>query len=668
MEFSVAPALFEKYPDYCVGGVIAAGLDNRRAAKASYRLLQEAAAEAREKLGATPVSEHPNILSWREAFRQAGIKPSEYPSSIEALLKRVARGDALPDISPAVNLSNAVALQYILPMGGHDLDHLVGAFEVRLAHEGDLFALPDVKEGDEGRVERVAAGEPVYVDQAEVRTRRWVWRQGRKARVTPDSRTIFFPIDGFASLNGPDVQAAVAKLAQLLTEHLGASCQIFFINKQQPRVAWNVKQLESGIIPALVANDSTNQKGSLDKVEVTINPRRERDQIDRLLTRAVADIVTREELEAKLRSGRQLRVKLGIDPTGPLIHIGRSVALHKLADFQKLGHQLVLIIGDFTAMIGDASDKDATRPLLTREQVQKNLETYMQQIALILDLDKVEWHYNSEWFDKMTFADMMVKLLPRFTVAQMTERENFRERLRAGKPVSLQEIMYPIMQGYDSVMINADVEIGGTDQLFNMMTGRELQVMFGQPAQSVLMNVMINGTDGRKMSTSEGNGIFIAEEPRNQYGQVMSVIDEQIIPYFTYITRVPEEEIEQMQAELEQGANPIIYKRKLAHTLVKMYHGQEAADAAADYFKRTISEHQVPEDMPEFTLPAEEISLRDLLVTTKLAESKNAAERLIKDGAISVDGEKFTEPKGRLAPKDGMVLKRGRQYARVRLE
>jgi tyrosyl-tRNA synthetase len=666
MEFSVAPQIFEKNPTYCVGGVIAAGINNRQAGEKSYQLLQEAAAQARQKLGDTPVSEHPFIAAWREAFRQMGIKPSEYPSSIEALLKRVARGDDPPNVSPAVNLSNAVALKYLLPMGGHDLDQLVGNFQVRTAHEGDLFSPAEIKEGDEGRVESVTPGEPVYVDEAEVRTRRWVWRQGRKARITSDSQTIFFPIDGFSDLNEAEVKAAAEELAQLLTEYLGAHCQTFFVNKAQPRVAWNITpaQEEAGVSRP----DDTRQKGTFAKVDVILNPRRQPDAIDRLLTRAVADVVTREELEAKLRSGKKLRVKLGIDPTGPKIHIGRSVALLKLRDFQELGHQIVLICGSFTAMIGDASDKDATRPLLTREVVERNMERYKEQIGLILDLDKVEWHYNSDWFDKMTFADMMTKLLPRFTVAQMTERENFRERMRAGKPVSLQEILYPIMQGYDSVMIKADVEIGGTDQLFNLMTGREMQEMFGQSPQSLLMNVMINGTDNRKMSTSQGNGIYIIEEPRNQYGQIMSTVDELIIPYFEAITRAPMEEVEQMQAEIEAGANPVIYKHRLAHTLVEMYHGKEAADDAADYFRRTISEKQIPDDIPEFQFAAGEVSLRDLLVTTKLAASKNAAERLIGEGAITINGQKFTEPKGRVTLENGMILKKGRQYARVRLD
>ncbi len=394
---------------------------------------------------------------------------------------------------------------------------------------------------------------------------------------------------------------------------------------------------------------------------------KERDAIDRLLTRAVADIVTREELAKKLRSGRQLRVKLGIDPTGPRIHIGRSVTLHKLRAFQDLGHQVVLIIGDFTALVGDASDKDSTRPMLTTEMVQRNLENYKEQLSLILDPAKVEWRYNSEWFGQMSFAYLLRELLPRFTVAQMIERENFRERFRAGKPVSLQEIIYPIMQGYDSVMVKADVELGGTDQLFNLMTGRQLQEIFGQEPQSILMTNMINGTDGRKMSTSEGNGIYIVEEPNSIYGKIMSTVDEQIVPYLLSITRVPEEEIEQIQREMAQGTNPINFKRKLAFSLVEMYHGQVAAGAAAEFFRKTITEHQQPEEMPEFTFPAGEIALRDLLVSTRLAESKNAAERLIGSGAITVDGEKASEPKGKISLREGLVLKRGRKYARVKV-
>lgn len=653
MQFSVATPVFQKFPNYCVGGVIAAGVDNKRGVAEAYRLLQEAVVYARQQLGATPVAEQPYVVVWREALRAADIKPSQYPSSIEALLKRVAKDETPPDINAAVNLANAVSLRYQLPLGGHDLERLEGNFTVRPAHAADIFS---PREGGEGQIETVTPGEIVYVDEAEVRTRRWVWRQGRKAQISQPSQYIFFPIDGFVGLNETEVKAAAQELAALLTTHLGAVCQTFFIDKNNTVVEWEVPTMSdngnSKSVPALV-----------------LNQKRAPDAIDELLTRGVAEIITREELEKKLRSGQQLRVKLGIDPTGPRIHIGRSVALHKLRQFQELGHQIVLIIGSFTAQIGDASDKNATRPMLTRAQVEANLQTYRLQIAKILDESKVEWHYNSDWFDQMNFQQG-IELMSKFTVAQMIERESFSERFHNGKPISLQEIVYPILQGYDSVKIQADVELGGTDQLFNLMTGRQMQEAAGQPPQSVLMNVMINGVDGRKMSTSEGNGLYIDEEPRQQYAQMMRTIDEQIIPYFEVITDLPLSEIETMRGELDAGTNPMKLKKRLAWTLVQMYHGQAAADEAQREFEQVHQKGELPENIREWTPPTNKLewSLPDLLVETGLASGKNEAKRMAGEGGVKLDGNKLEDPRAKVRLQDGMVVQRGnRHFIKIKL-
>lgn len=653
MQFSVAASVFEKFPNYCVGGVIAAGVDNKRDGDAARQLLQAAVAYARQQLGDTPVAEQPFIAAWREAMRTADIKPSQYPSSVEALLKRVAKGENPPSINPAVDISNSVSLRYVLPLGGHDLDRLVGNFTVRPAHATDVYSPRDA---EEGQIETVNAGEIGYIDEAEVRTRRWVWRQGRKAQISQDSRHIIFPIDGFVGLNDKEVKEASQELAKLLTEHLGAVCQTFFVDKNCSVAEWNFQEM----------SDNSVNSGPT----IVMNQKRERDAIDELLTRGVAEVVTREELEKKLRSGQKLRVKLGIDPTGPRIHIGRSVALHKLRQFQELGHQIVLIIGAFTGQIGDASDKNSTRPMLTRERVEENLRDYKEQISKILDLDKVEWHYNTEWFDKMNFQQG-IELLSRFTVAQMTERENFQQRMRTGLPVSLQEIIYPILQGYDSVMIQADVEIGGTDQLFNLMTGRQMQELYGQRPQSLLMNVMINGVDGRKMSTSEGNGVFINEEPKQMYAQMMRTVDEQIIPYFEVLTDVPMSEIDAMRATLDAGTNPMQLKKKLAHTLVRMYHGADAANEAQRDFEQVHQRGELPEDMPIWTPENNqtEWKLSDLLVKTGLASGANEAKRVADEGGVKINGERPNEgARSRVTLADGMVLQRGnRRFVRVKL-
>jgi tyrosyl-tRNA synthetase len=656
MEFRVAANIFELFPDYCVGGVIAYNLNNNRSTDEAYRLLQTVMAETRAKFtptneGDNPVANHPYIAAWREAFRKAGIKPGEYLTSIEALLRRVAKGQDLPSISPAVDLANAVSLKYLLPMGGHALDQLIGGFGVRLAHQGDFFSPP---EGDSGEVENVPAGEPVYADQQEVRTRRWVWRQGRKARVTSHSKSIFFPIDGFANLNATEVKQATEELAKLLTDHLGAVCQTFYIDKNQPYITWNTK----------------HEKGtSMASPTIITGVKHERDRIDEILTRGVADIVSREELEAKLKSGKQLRVKLGIDPTGPLVHIGRTVPLQKLRQFQDLGHLVTLLIGGFTAQIGDASDKTDTRPMLTPEKVDENMTNYKEQLAKFLDLSLVEWYDNRDWWNNMPFKQGII-LMSKFTIAQMIERDNFKERWEAKKPITLQELVYPILQGYDSVIMKTDVELGGTDQLFNMLAGRKLQEIYEQPPQTVLCTELINGPDGRKMSTSQGNTVWVREEPKNQYGQLMRTVDELIIKYFEVLTRVPVAEVEQLQERMANGENPMNFKKRLAHTLVSLYHSPEEADAAQKEFEQVHQTGQLPDEIPTFTPPdgATEMVLQELLVKTGLCASNKEAQRLVEQGGISINNEKPKNAKERITLSDGMIVKRGnRQFVQIKL-
>ncbi len=659
MRFSIATPIFEKFPTYCVGGVIATGLSNRvppEVAQQIYDQLQSEAGQLRARLGAgadqtggQPISGETSVAVWRSAFKQAGIKPGEYLSSVEALSRRALKAGEMLSINPAVDISNSLSLRYLVPLGGHDLDALVGDFEVRLARSGDFYS---PVEGEDGQVESVPAGEPVYADQAEVRTRRWVWRQGRKARVTADSKNIFFPVDGWTGLNDAQVREAAAELAHRLELYLGANCIQFFLGKDNNGVEWN----------------TTNNKDLTVPVTIT-NLKRERDAIDELLTRGVADIITRDELEARLRSGKQLRVKLGIDPTGPLIHIGRSVALQKLRDFQKLGHQIIMLFGTFTGQIGDASDKTSSRPMLTPAEVQQNVLTYKEQVSKILDPALVEWRFNTEWFNDMPFSEG-IRLMSNFTVAQMIERDSFSQRFYAGKPISLQEIVYPVLQGYDSVVLKSDVEIGGTDQMFNMMAGRTMQRIYGQPEQSILMNIMINATDGNKMSTSQGNGVFITEAPRDQYAKMLRTIDQQIIQYFEALTRLPWPEVEQMQAAMEQGENPVNFKKRLAYSMVEQYHGTPAAEEAAASFEREHVRGELPEDIAEYCPPPGTtiLDIRDLLVDAKLAGSKKEAARFVEQNGVSIDGQKVADPKGKVTLRDGMILKRGnRFYARVKL-
>lgn len=390
-------------------------------------------------------------------------------------------------------------------------------------------------------------------------------------------------------------------------------------------------------------------------------------KIDELLTRGVVELVDKNNLRQKLLSGQQLRIKLGIDPTGPTLHLGRSIPLLKLRDFQELGHQIVLIIGSFTGQVGDTSDKDAERPMLTEEQVRTNMAGYLEQIGGILDLDAVEVRYNDEWLSKLSLADI-IKLADGFSLHDFTARELIKKRLDAGKRVNLREVLYPLMQGYDSVAVEADVEIGGTDQWFNLLTGRAAQPLYGQTGQDVMTLGLIDGADGQKMSTSRGNTFVLTASAEEMYGGIMSIKDELIIPYFTMLTRVPLAEVEAYARRLETGDNPREIKAKLAHAIVAFYHGEGEAKAADEHFTSVFSNKERPAELPRVQLASGERPLADILVEAKLVESKSEARRLIGQGGVRVDDVVISDANALIAPRDGLALQVGkRRWAEVEL-
>ncbi|OGG61559.1 tyrosine--tRNA ligase [Candidatus Kaiserbacteria bacterium RIFCSPHIGHO2_02_FULL_49_34] len=360
-------------------------------------------------------------------------------------------------------------------------------------------------------------------------------------------------------------------------------------------------------------------------------------RIDAVLSRGVAEVIGAEELKKRMLAGEKLRIKLGIDPTSKNVHIGRSIPLLKLRDFQELGHQIVLIIGDATGVIGDTSDKTAERPMLEQATIDENKEAYYDQIAKILDMDKVEFCHNGDWLNKLSFREIG-EIADIFSVAEFIARENIRLRLDAGKRVSLREMMYPLMQGYDSVAVRSDVEIGGSDQRFNNLAGRTIQPHFGQKPQSIVLGPIINGVDGQKMSSSKGNVIALTMEPNEMFGKVMSMRDDDIITYLTVCTRIPLEEIAEMSHQLSQGMNPRDIKMRLAHELVRMYYTQGAADAAQQAFIDTFQKGGIPDDVEEISTP-----YIDTLLEKEIIKSKTELRTLLAAGAVSniETGEKY---------------------------
>jgi len=394
--------------------------------------------------------------------------------------------------------------------------------------------------------------------------------------------------------------------------------------------------------------------------------------LKKLLKRGVTQIINEEELIKMLESGKPLRLKQGFDPSFTDIHMGHVVGLRKLRQFQDLGHQVVLIVGDWTARIGDPTGRSLTRPMLTAEQVKFNAQTYMEQFFRIVDKEKTEVRWQSEWFDKGKFGlEDVIRLTAKFTVAQFLAREDFAKRYAEGHAIAITELMYPLMQGYDSVMIQADVEFGGTDQVFNCMVGRQLQEMIGQRPQQVFLMPLLIGTDGvQKMSKSLGNYIGVTDPPNEMYGKTMSINDEMIIPYLELLTDMPDAEIEHNSARMSEGKiNPMEVKKLLAHELVKDFWNAKSAGEAADEFARTVQHKELPVDITKVKIGLQVSleykvtrTLSALIVDAGLAKSRAAARRLIEQNAVDIDGKTVTIDISENEIRDGSIIKVGKRH------
>jgi tyrosyl-tRNA synthetase len=392
----------------------------------------------------------------------------------------------------------------------------------------------------------------------------------------------------------------------------------------------------------------------------------------KILRRGAAEIFTEAELAERIaqkqKAGEGLRVKLGLDPTSPDIHLGHTVVLRKMRQFQDLGHKAVLIIGDYTARIGDPTGQNTTRPMLSPEQIDKNAQTYFEQAGKILDTsaEKLEVHHNGEWLEKLTLMEL-IQIAAKKTIAQMLQRDSFKQRLENNIDVYAHEFIYPLMQGYDSVAVKSDVELGGTDQTFNNLVGRDVQRLFGQPPQIVLTTPILTGLDGKeKMSKSKGNYIGVTDEPNDMFGKVMSISDDLMANYFTLLTDVAVEKI----AELTNSAktHPKEAKVLLGKTIVRQFYDEAAAEAAAGHFEKVFAQKQLPDEIQECVVSPEKISVKELLVACKLVETGGEAKRLCSQGGVTIDGRKATDPNEQIVPKGGIVIHVGkRKFARIKI-
>lgn len=387
------------------------------------------------------------------------------------------------------------------------------------------------------------------------------------------------------------------------------------------------------------------------------------------LKRGIVDIVSEDELIAKLKKGRPLRIKVGFDPTAPDIHLGHTVVLQKMRQFQDAGHEVICLIGDFTGMIGDPSGRSSTRPPLTREDVLENAKTYQEQVKKILDSSKTIMAYNSEWMDSMVVSDF-IKLTSIQTVARMLERDDFKKRFQQQHPISIHEFLYPFIQGYDSVALKADVELGGTDQIFNLFMGRDVQKAYGQEQQVVMTLPLLEGTDGvLKMSKSYNNYIGVDDVPADMFGKVMSISDDLMWKYYELLSSRSLDEISELKEKVGQGTlHPMEAKMNLGHETVERFHGKLEADAARESFTRVFKEKALPEDMPELSLKIEKPWIGSVLKEAGLASSTSEAKRLIAQGALSINDEKITDSELILV-KGTYIIKVGkRRFAKVRID
>jgi len=389
------------------------------------------------------------------------------------------------------------------------------------------------------------------------------------------------------------------------------------------------------------------------------------------LERGTHEVLTTADLTRKLKRGVALRVKAGFDPTAPDLHLGHTVLLNKMRQFQQLGHEVTFLIGDFTGMIGDPTGRNATRPPLTPEEIQANAHTYETQVFRILDRERIRIDFNSRWLSKLTAADI-VRLTAHYTVARMLERDDFSKRYREGQPISIHEFLYPLAQGYDSVAMRADVELGGTDQKFNLLVGRTLQEAYGQEPQVVMTTPLLEGTDGvKKMSKSLGNYIGIAEDGDSMFGKLMSISDELMWRYFELLSFRPLKDIAALRREAAEGRNPRDIKLELAHEIVARFHDAPAAERAQRNFTARVSQKAVPEDLPLRVIPVDAVGVRvaNLLKEAGLAASTSEANRKIEEGAVRIDGERVTDRGLTLQAGAEHVFQVGsKRFARLRLE
>ncbi len=645
MKIQIQKKMFEMFPEYKEGILIIKGFKQEENSDASYQFLDTTTQKVRMTTNIESDVEN-NI--WTTTFKEIFDKSGKVQPSHIALLNKVLDTNDLPNINTITNVINAIQLKNMLPIGAHDLKPIEGDVTVGLNENNKQFLPRDNNESEE-----VETNEIVHMDDVNVLTRRWCWRQGRKDLCTQDTTDFIIFLN---SLNEKDnlneiVEEILSTLKRFSNSEFTAQFEILS-EKNNSLVVEDIKEVK---VPK--------------PINFTYFPiRKDIDVIERILNKGVEDILPkREHLKELLLSGRRLKVYQGFDPTAPTLHIGHTVTMRKLEEFRKLGHEVYMLIGDFTGRIGDPTDKTSARVTLTESQVLENLKLYKQQASKLLNMDDsynpVKVVFNNDWLGKLKFADIL-DIASEFTVQQMIKRDMFQRRLEEDKPIYLHEFLYPLMQGWDSVALDVDVELGGNDQMFNMLAGRTLVQKRLRKDKTVVTGKLLTTSEGKKMGKSEGNMIMLSDSPENIFGKVMAFTDEQIVQGFELLTNLGLDEVEDIERKIQTGSNPMEFKKKLAWTIVSELKSKEEADTASTYFENIYQKGNLNVDIETISLHQESMKLIDLIVESGMSSSKSEARRLVDQGAVYINDQKKSDFQEEILIQN-IVLKVGRRVVKI---
>lgn len=668
MRLSIEPSLASRYDGYRMYTIIASGINNAgedEALKAALSSIQE---KVRNEIDISSLDDNPRIKAWRRAFQDFDADPNIRRPSLDGLLHRVLTGHEIPFINKVVAISNLISLKYLLPSGGDDLTKINGDFGLRYATGMEQFQA--IGNTD---YEQPEPNEVIFADEEKVLCRCWIWRQNEQSKITERSRYVAVNVDVLPPATAEEGQAAAEELAELINRYCGGTTEIVYVGNENLSVTMN-PQVSAQLATERLRDDSIRRLLDSYGNELSDSDDMSHWSIRDLLHRGnIEQVVVKSELIARIDRGDRLRIYQGFDPTSPNLHVGHLVSLRVLRWFQLHGHPVIFLLGDATALIGDPSGRSEQREMLTHDKVKENMKTYKEQAGLILEFDggsnPVQLMKNSDWLLPLTLSDTL-GLMSRVTVQQLLQRDMFQVRMKKGEPLYYLETIYPLLQGYDSVAMEVDAELGGRDQLFNMLMGRDLVRTYLNKDKFVITTPLLAGFDGRKMSKTYKNTVNLTAAPFALFDGIMHVKDELIIQYARLLTDIPWTDLATLEALLPD--DPLAVKERVAFELVKILQGENNARSAHEEFIRVRRTGTLPQEIIEVHIPGfpEDAALVDLLVnaTPAIVSSKGELRRLIRQGGVTLDGVRLQDERRRYDIKslNGQILRIGKdRYFRL---